>query len=89
MSDTENLNEDADSGLIQPRIVRGPGPRCGKCGRLKAQNFRDVCDGSCAREYAYRDQDAENDCIRHAELVARREKEWAAAHPDYSTNANV
>ncbi len=42
---------------------------CEKCGRIKAKNFTEACNGNCPREYAYRDPDAEKDCIRHAEIV--------------------
>lgn len=39
---------------------------CPECGRLKASNIKDVSGGFCPKWWAFRDPDAEADCIRQA-----------------------
>lgn len=42
---------------------------CPKCKRLVAKCAEDAMDGYCPREWAYRDKDAEEDCVRHANKI--------------------
>lgn len=44
---------------------------CPDCGRQEASSFTDVEQGLCPKRYAYRDPDAEKDCIKHKQLLSR------------------
>lgn len=57
---------------------------CEQCGRSKAHNWRDVCEGSCPKYWAFSDSEAQDDCERHAirrknslESITAEQKELA------------